>query len=38
MAHIKHSRPDAGLGFQVKVLTSFEVVPSSADVTSTFTE
>ena len=29
MAHIKQSRPDAGLGFQVMVLETFEFVPSS---------
>ena len=29
MAHIRQSRPDSGLGFQVHVLTLFEVVPSS---------
>ena len=29
MAHIRQSRPDSGLGFQVKILTPFHVVPSS---------
>ena len=29
MAHIKQSRPDSGLGFQVKVLKTFYAVPSS---------
>jgi len=29
MAHIRQSRPDSGLGVQVKVLTAFYVVPSS---------
>jgi len=29
MAHIRQSRPDSGLGFQVKVLTTFQVDPSS---------
>ena len=29
MAHIRQSKPDAGLGFQAKVLTNFEVVPFS---------
>ena len=29
MAHIRQSRPDPGLGFQVKVLKPFEVAPSS---------
>ena len=28
MAHVRQSRPESGLGFQVKVLTTFEVVPS----------
>ena len=28
-AHARQSRPDSGLGFQVKVLTTFVVVPSS---------
>ena len=31
MAHIRQSRPDYSLGFQVKVLNTFEVVPSSLD-------
>jgi len=29
MAHIRQSRPDSGLGFQVKVRKTFEAVPSS---------
>jgi len=29
MAHVKQSRPDSGLGFQVEVLEIFQVVPSS---------
>ena len=29
MAHISQSRPDSGLGFQVKVLKPFQVVASS---------
>ena len=29
MAHTRQSRPDSGLGFQVKVLKTFQVVPSS---------
>jgi len=29
MAHIRQSRPDSGLGFHVKVLKPFEVVPPS---------
>jgi len=29
MAHIRHSRPDSGLGFQVEVLETFEHVPFS---------
>ena len=28
MAHIRQSRPDSGLGFQVKVLKACYVVPS----------
>jgi len=28
MAHMRQSRPDAGLDFQVKVSKTFEVVPS----------
>ena len=31
MAHIRQSRPDYVLGFQVKVLKTFQVVPSSLD-------
>ena len=30
VAHIRQSRPDSGLGFQVKVLKPFQVVPSVA--------
>jgi len=29
MAHIRQPRPDFGLGFQVKVLETFPVVPTS---------
>ena len=29
MAHVKQSRPDSGLGFQVNVIETFRVVPSS---------
>jgi len=29
MAHVRQSRPDSGLGFQLKVLKPFEAVPSS---------
>ena len=29
MAHVTQSRPDFGLGFQVKILNPFEVIPSS---------
>ena len=29
MAHTRHSRPDSGLGFQVNILITLEVVPSS---------
>ena len=29
MAHTTQSRPDSGLGFQVEVLRTFQVVPSS---------
>jgi len=29
MAHIRQSRPDSGCGFQVKVLKTFQVFPSS---------
>ena len=29
MTHIRQSKPDSGLGFQVKVLKPFEGVPSS---------
>ena len=28
MAHMRQSRPDSGLGVQVKVLEAFQVVPS----------
>jgi len=29
MAHLRQSKTDPGLGFQVKVLDNFKVVPSS---------
>ena len=29
MAHVKQSKPDSGLGFQVKVLKTFQVAPCS---------
>ena len=29
MAHVRQSRPDSGLGFQVKAIESFQVVPFS---------
>ena len=29
MAHIRQSRPDSGIGFHVKVLKTFQVVPFS---------
>ena len=29
VAHIRQSRPDSGLGFQVKVRKTFQVVPYS---------
>ena len=29
VAHIKQSRPDSGLGVQVKVVKTFQVVPTS---------
>ena len=29
MAHMRQSRPDSGLGFQVKVLTTIQGVPFS---------
>jgi len=29
MAHMRQSRPDSGLGFQVKVLETFELASSS---------
>ena len=29
MAHIRQSMPDSGLGFQVKVRITFQVIPSS---------
>jgi len=35
MAHIRQSIPDSGLGFQAKVLTTFEVIPSSLGRTTT---
>ena len=28
MTHVRHSMPDSGLGFQVKVLKTFSLVPS----------
>ena len=31
MAHIRQPRPDSGLGFQAKVLETFQGVPSSLD-------
>ena len=31
MAHRRQSRPDSGLGFQVKVLNHFEFVPTLLD-------
>jgi len=31
VAHIRQSRPDSGLGFQVKVLKTFKDVPSSLE-------
>ena len=31
MAHVRQSRPDSGLGFQIKVLETFLVVPSSLE-------
>jgi len=37
MAHTRQSRPDSGLDFQVKVLTTFRVVPSSLGSVSAFT-
>jgi len=29
MAHVRQSRPDYGLGFQVRVLKTFQAVPLS---------
>ena len=29
MAHVRQSRPDSGLGFQIKMLATFEIVPNS---------
>ena len=29
MAHVRQSRPDSGLGFQAKVLKTFQSVPCS---------
>jgi hypothetical protein len=29
MAHVRQSRPDSGLGFEVKVLKTLQVVPST---------
>jgi hypothetical protein len=34
MAHIKQPRPDAGIGFQVKVLKTFQVVHASLGIGS----
>ena len=34
MVHIRQSRPDYGIGFQLKVLIFFQVVPSSLGMTS----
>jgi hypothetical protein len=34
LAHIRQSRPDSGLGFQVKVLKTFQVVPFFAEAES----
>ena len=31
MAHIRQSRPDSGLNFQVKVLKTFKMLPLQAD-------
>ena len=31
MAHVRQSRPDYGLGFQVRVLVTFKAVPSSLE-------
>jgi len=31
MAHVRRSRPDSGLDFLVKVLATFQVVPSSLE-------
>ena len=31
MAHIRQSKPDSGLGYQVKLLILFQVVPSSLE-------
>ena len=31
MAHKRPSRPDSGLGFQVKVLETFQIAPSSLE-------
>ena len=31
MAHIRQSRPDSGLGFQVKAPKIFQAVPSSLE-------
>ena len=30
MVHVRQSRPDSGLGFQVNVVETFQVVPSKA--------
>jgi hypothetical protein len=34
MAHVRQPRPDSGLGVQVKVLKTFQVVPSSLKKTA----
>ena len=31
MAHVRQSRPDSGLGLQVKVLRPFQVFPSTGE-------
>ena len=35
MAHVRQSRPDAGLGFQVEGLNTFQVVPLRLEVART---
>ena len=37
-AHIRQSRPGSGLGFQVKVLKTFEVAPSSLGCAARWTQ